>query len=107
MPVVVEAIAYLYDAYEGVVAAGGLYGAIAEIVVDVAVSIAVSKITQALAGKLSPTQNATPASRMITARGTMEYQQLIYGQIRTAGFLAYYGTSGVESRFLLDYIAAE
>lgn len=103
MPVVVGWIAgYIATAIEavgvGTAAATTAATVVATIVVDAAISIAVSKIAQALAGK--PSQAGDPPQRLTTARGTAEYQQLIYGQIRTGGFLAYYATSGTNNVFL-------
>jgi hypothetical protein len=41
-----------------------------------------------------------PQSRDVTVRGTVEYRQMIYGQVKTAGYIAFYGTSGTNNRFL-------
>lgn len=97
MPIVV---AYIAAAIEAIGVGASIATAVATVIVDVAISIAVSKITQLLAGKLSAQQNVTPPSRMITDRGTVQFQQLIYGQVRTAGFLAFFGTSGTNNNQL-------
>lgn len=102
MPVVVNAIyaaaSYIYGAYEAAEAAGGIYAIVAQVVVAVVASVALQKIEQALAGK--PAGAGDPTQRLTTARGTDQYQQLIYGQIRTGGFLAYMNTSGVNNDIL-------
>lgn len=89
-----------------VVAALEVYGteaaivtAAVELAVTVAISLAISTVAQALAGKPSAT-GTQPPSREVTSRGTIEFQQLIYGQVRTGGFLAFFGTSGLNNRFL-------
>lgn len=106
MPVFIAYVAAAIGTYFGgsVVVAEVAY-AVISVAVYVAANIAISKITQLLAGKLSPQQNATPPSRMVTDRGTVQFQQLIYGQVRTAGFLAFFGTSGANNNQLWFVIA--
>jgi len=71
---------------------------VVEVGVSLAVSLAVSEIAKALAGK--PGAKGDPPQRLSTTRGTAAYQQLIYGQVRTGGFLAYYNTSGTNNDVL-------
>lgn len=105
MPYLTEVIAFVYNVYEDAEEAGGIYAAIAQIAITVAVSVAVSKIAQVLAGKPSPAGD--PPQRLQTQRGTTAYRQLIYGQIKTGGYLAYMGTSGAAGKCLVAYLESE
>lgn len=103
MPIfLAEAAVYVANAlFEGSLVAAEVIYAGLTVIVTVAANVALTKIMQALAGKPSGLgTTGPPPSRSVTARGTIEFRQLIYGQVRTAGFLAYYGTSGANNNLL-------
>lgn len=80
----------------------GLSGATATFVsavVQVIVTVAISAGLSALAGKPKNAYAGT-GSRDVTVKGTVEPRQLLYGDVRTGGFIAYYSTSGLESNYL-------
>lgn len=99
MPIFIAYAAAAIGSYFGgsVVVAEVAY-AVLTVAVTAIGEIALGKIEQALAGKKAGTGD--PGQRLTTARGTDQYQQLIYGQIRTGGFLAYYSTSGASNDIL-------
>jgi hypothetical protein len=76
----------------------------ANIIVTVAINYGLTRISQALAGK--PKQSTAGAvSREVTVKGTVEPMQMIYGEVRTGGFIAFHGASGDNNRFLHFVIA--
>lgn len=65
----------------------------------IALSLAINAGITALAGK-KKTGSIGPQAREVTVRGTVQPRQLIYGQLRTAGYIAYFGTAGEDNRYL-------
>lgn len=68
---------------------------IAEIVVDVAISFALGKISQALAG--NSTNQTGPSAQTETVQGTLEPRRVVYGQVMTSGVILFFGTHGRDS----------
>jgi hypothetical protein len=81
--------------------ATGATAAIVTAVVEVIVTIAISAGLAALAGK--PKQSfAGAGSRDVTVKGTVSPRQLLYGEVRTGGYIAFYDSTvyGAENRYL-------
>jgi hypothetical protein len=87
-------------------ALSGAYAAIATFVVEVVVTIAInyglSELEKSLAGKPKRNGLGNPqgAVRDVTVRGTVEPMQVVYGEVRTPGFLAYMACSGTNNKYL-------
>lgn len=80
-------------------AAATFVTAVVYTVVTVAINYGLTQVAQSLAGK--PKQYTQgPRSRDITVRGTVEPAQLVYGEAKSGGFIAFYGTSGTNNKYL-------
>lgn len=77
------------------VIAGG--ASLALSIFQVTVSLVASKIAQGWAGK--PKQKYKGQAREITSRDTVQPRQLIYGEVRTGGFLAYHAVGGANNKY--------
>lgn len=73
------------------------------IAVTLAINYGINKLTQSLSGKKKG--NTTGAIRDVTVRGTFEPMQMIYGEVRAPGCVAFYGTSGTSNKYLHMVIA--
>jgi hypothetical protein len=80
-------------------------GIITGAILVVGVSVGLAKLTQSLAGK-EKSDDQGAASQEVTVRGTVQPRQLIYGEVKTGGFVAFYGTSGTNNRFLWFAVVA-
>jgi hypothetical protein len=71
-------------------------------IVAVALSVGLSKLSQALAGDQRSNALTTGQNpgRDITLRGTVTPRKLVYGEIRTGGALAYINVGGENNMFL-------
>jgi hypothetical protein len=69
------------------------------VVATVVINYGLSRISQQLSGKPKRTPGGT-RGRDVTARGTVEPRQIIYGQIKAGGFIAYLGLSGIRNKYL-------
>lgn len=98
MPVIVGYIAAFLESY-GVAAA--VAEVIATVVVDVAISFALGKIAQALAG--NSTNQTGPPAQTETVQGTLEPRRIVYGQVMTNGVITFFGTSSTTGG-LQDYL---
>jgi hypothetical protein len=56
------------------------------LIATVVINVGLSKIAQSLSGKPKSQRGGT-TGRDVTARGTVEPRQMIYGQIRAGGFI--------------------
>lgn len=79
-------------------AAAAVVTAVVYVAVTVAINYGLTRISQSLAGK--PKRDAARAGRDVTVRGTVEPMQMIYGEVRSPGFIAFFGTSGDQNRYL-------
>lgn len=80
-------------------------GLISGAILVIGISAGLASIAKSLAGK-PKTDSQGPESRDVTVKGTVEPRQLIYGEVKTGGFVAFYGTSGSNNRFLWFVIVA-
>lgn len=83
-------------------ATAGFVTFVVELVVTVAINYGLSELTKALAGKPKRNGLGNPqgAVRDVTVRGTVEPMQLVYGEVRTPGFMAFMGCSGTNNKYL-------
>lgn len=88
MPAVVAAV-------PAIISSGGIVAGLIQVGVTLGINLAIN----AIAGK-KKTRGIGPQAREITVRGTVQPRQMIYGQLRTAGFIAYFGTAGDNNRYL-------
>lgn len=87
------------QAIAGALFATGTIGyAVTYALVTMAINYGLSALSASLAGKKN--QNLAGPGRDVTVRGTTEPMQMIYGEVRTPGFIAYIGTSGNRNEFL-------
>lgn len=87
------------QAIAGALFASGTFGyAVTYALVTMAINYGLSALASSLVGK--PNQNRAGPGRDVTVRGTTEPMQMIYGEVRTPGFIAYMGTSGNRNEFL-------
>jgi hypothetical protein len=86
MPLLAAAFAAAYAAYA---------------VVTVAMTVALSAVASAFSAK----RKQGPATRDVTAKGTVEPRQLIYGQARSGGVIIYYELGGPNGLYLFYVIA--
>jgi hypothetical protein len=90
-------------AFSALTAAGASFGVavagafVAQVVTVVGIVAGLGALNRALAPKI-PGQG--PTSRDVTVRGTVEYRQIIYGEVKTGGFVAFFGTSGTNNQYL-------
>jgi len=77
--------------------------AIVSAVITVGINYGLNKLQQSKAGKQKA--GSVPAGRDITVRGTVEPMQIIYGEVRSPGFIVYYGASGDQNEVLHFVIA--
>jgi hypothetical protein len=78
-------------------------GVISGFILTIGVAAGLASLARSMVPKV-PGQG--PESREITVRGTVEHRQLLYGQVKTGGFVAFYGTSGDNNRFLWFCVVA-
>jgi hypothetical protein len=78
-----------------IILSAGTVGTIAQIAITIGLNLAINALT----GKKKQ-RGIGPQAREVTVRGTVQPRQLIYGQLRTAGFIAYFGTGGEDNRYL-------
>jgi hypothetical protein len=78
-------------------AASVVYAAV-YIVVTMAINYGLNKLSQSLSGKRKT--HGTGPARDVTVRGTVEPMQIINGEIKATGFLAFYGASGSANDYL-------
>lgn len=69
------------------------------VLATVVINYGLSKISQQLSGKPRRPPGGT-RGRDVTARGTVEPRQMIYGQIKAGGFIAFLGLSGIKNKYL-------
>jgi|SRR5882672_4159087 len=82
-----------------IVAAAATTNAILAAIIEIGLSIGLSKLSQRLAGK--PKYDKFGPPRDVTIRGTVQPRQLVYGQTKTPGYIAFYGVSGLpEAKYL-------
>jgi hypothetical protein len=99
MPQAILAVAPLLISGAAVITGGIITGAL----LVIGVTVGLTSLARSLLPK-PPT--AGPVSRDVTVRGTVEYRQIVYGEVKTGGFVAFYGTSGANNRFLWFVIVA-
>lgn len=85
--------------------AGTTAFAVAVAITQAAITIGLNLAIGALAGKKKQ-RGLGPQAREVTVRGTVQPRQVIYGQLRTAGFIAYFGTGGENNRYLYYVVVA-
>jgi uncharacterized protein YcgI (DUF1989 family) len=73
--------------------------AVIYVVATVVINVGLSKLAQSLSGKPKSQRGGT-TGRDVTARGTVEPRQMIYGQIRAGGFISFLGLSGTKNKYL-------
>jgi hypothetical protein len=80
----------------------GLTEAAAIFVLDIGIKVAGLTLLGALAGKLVdiPDVAQTAVSNLVTVRGTLEHQRIIYGEVLTSGPLWYMNTAGTHGQSL-------
>lgn len=91
--VLIETIAEFLATYVFTSAGGyAIATVVATVIVGEVASFALGKISQALSGNQS-TPGAGPPSQTVTVQGTTESQRIVYGQVLTAGVIAFDGAS--------------
>jgi hypothetical protein len=100
MPNAAAAAVVEYFALEGAAAAIATF--VVELVVTVAINYGLSELSKEWAGKAKRNGYGNPqgAVRDVTVRGTVEPMQIVYGEVRTPGFLAFMGCSGTNNKYL-------
>lgn len=73
--------------------------AVGQVILTTAINYALSSASKLLSGK-DDNSGGSSAGREILVRGTTEPQQIIYGEIRTAGYVAFCGCSGDSNKYL-------
>jgi hypothetical protein len=73
--------------------------AVIYVIATVVINVGLSKIAQSLSGKPRASRGGT-TGRDVTARGTVEPRQMVYGQIKAGGFIAFLGLSGTKNKYL-------
>jgi hypothetical protein len=99
MPQALLAIGPLLVQGAAVITGGIITGAI----LAIGITAGLASLARSMAPK---TAGARPDSREVTVRGTVEYRQLIYGEVKTGGFVAFYGTSGTNNQYLWFAVVA-
>jgi hypothetical protein len=73
--------------------------AVIYVIATVVINVGLAKIAQSLSGKPRSSRGGT-TGRDITSRGTVEPRQMVYGQIKAGGFIAFLGLSGTKNKYL-------
>jgi hypothetical protein len=99
MPQAILAVAPFIISTAATITGGIISGAL----LVIGVTAGLASLSKSLLPKLP---SIGPTSRDVTVRGTVEYRQIIYGEVKTGGFVAFYGTSGDNNRFLWFVVVA-
>jgi len=80
----------------------GLSSAAAIFVLDIGVKLAALSLLGALARKLFPIPdlNQSATANVLTVRGTLEHQRIVYGEVLLSGPLWYMNTAGTHNQSL-------
>ncbi|HEY3679030.1 MAG TPA: phage tail protein [Bradyrhizobium sp.] len=95
-------VGYIAAALVSIGVAASVATIIATVIVDAVISFALGKIARALAG--TPSNNQGPPQQSVTVKGTLEPRRILYGQVRTSGVVAFYGTSSSPGGSSQDYL---
>lgn len=107
MPQAIAAGAAYVAAWFGATATGAAAFGLAVVNIGyVALNLAIVAGLSRLLNPVPKTPQQGPESRDVTVRGTVEHRQVVYGEVKTGGFVAFYGTSGTNNQYLWFVIVA-
>ena len=74
--------------------------AVAYVVASVVITAGLNSLTSRKRPTGTTASPIPEGARDVTARGTTQYRQIIYGEVRTGGTLAWLGCSGTNNQYL-------